>query len=841
MTVTNTSPRADYVGNGSVSAYDFDFPVAATSEIAVYKTDLVGDVTELALTTGFTAVLNTDGSGTITLVAGNLTSGHLLSIVPDATLNQLTDFAARSIVSPANTQTAADRLNRQVQQVNAAATAAIRLSPAEDPADYTMTLPTVDLRANQTLLFDSDGNVIAGSVTTASATVFGQSLIDDATAAAARITLGGLVTSVDTVAAMTALTGNDRVGTVIVRGYYAKDDGGADVFFWDAASTATDDGVRCFESDAGGTGRFVRAVRSTLTLAQCGCRGDNTTDDITQFNAGIAYLFDLNGGTLLGTPGKTYKLSNGPLVKTGVRIDLQGCTVNLAFPNLSDYVGFDMRSHTALTNGTVNVVELGPPTSGDKSLHAAVVVGQSGGNYAGYTDVIIDSLVITTNRGGTLGGRGILVQTDSNNVKIFNIHFPSSAYLGSAVEIHVAANGVPNLTGHPHNIDVRNITLGTMTKSGTAFDIAAIDIVGCYNVTVDNVDCDAWAGDAVVQIRTGGYGSSLAGATVLPLFMKGITVSNVTCRSTTQSFVVINGEASIEAANPDYSIPCVVRNCKGTGIGASCTNFGIRAIKVYDCIFDNCEMQQFDRGCYIEEATRRITVRNSRFYKNNETGVLISHGTAPEDILIDACESYLNGQDGTNKAGFEVDTSTRVTFKDCTAGDYTSETTQYYGFLIQSASTLTHFRGINRVRNIKGGGSKYTFLSACYGDRQFCGGTNAVMNNAANAYAPICGVGASAAEVDSTVLSGSAKLLLTNLQVTLSAAPNGATKSFGIRPLVAGNSVALEVTMTDLVVSAADYDAAEVAAGSTLSIQSLPTNTPTASRGKWSIEVIGIE
>lgn len=311
MTVTNTTPRADYVGNGSVSAYDFDFPVAATSEIAVYVTDLAGDVSQLALTTGFTAELDADGSGTVTLVAGNLTSNYLLAIVPAASLNQQTDFSARSIVSPANTQTAVDRLNRQVQQVNAAATAAIRLSPAEDPADYTMTLPTVDLRASQSLIFDADGNVTAGAVTTATATVFGQSLIDDANAAAARTTLGmssigqsiataadaaaervllgGVTISVDTVAAMTALTGNDRVGTIIVRGRTAKGDGGGGNFYWDSASAATANGGTIFASDAGGTGRFKRFSSEEIDIRWFGAKLDGTDDTSAVLSAVAAF------------------------------------------------------------------------------------------------------------------------------------------------------------------------------------------------------------------------------------------------------------------------------------------------------------------------------------------------------------------------------------------------------------------------------------------------------------------------------------------------------------------------------------------------------------------------
>ena len=461
---------------------------------------------------------------------------------------------------------------------------------------------------------------------------------------------------------------------------------------------------------------------------------------------------------------------------------------------------------------------------------------------AGYTGVRISDLVITTNRGGTIGGRGILVQSASNDVIIENIRFPDSADLGSGVQISWAGPGgaPPATSEHPFNIAVRNIRFGTMTKAGSSFDVAAIDLVGCYNVTVENVYVDRWAGDAVVQIRSGGFGDTVAPAAIKPLLFKNIIVRNVSAKQCDQHCVLLNGRANDAVGTPANSIPALIQNVKGVGTGLSSTYAGVRLLHVFDTIIDNCEMEQFDRGVFVEERAKRITIRGGRYFKSNESGVLIVSGaTNPEEITVQGVDSYLNGQDGTNKAGFEVEACDKVQFIDCNAGDATSETAQLYGFRVHSTASNTKFSGVNRVRNIKGGGTKYLFAAAVYGDRQFCGGSNAALDTASNRYAPIVGVGLSTSEVDSSVNSGGTALLLTNFRCKLTVAPGGAA-SFGLRIIDDGAATPLEVAIVGAATTASDFDAVEVAAGSELSVQTLPSGTPASSRGKWSTEVIFI-
>ena len=157
---------------------------------------------------------------------------------------------------------------------------------------------TVSLTAQNWVVYSGFGTVVpiarggTGATTAPQAltnlgvSAYGQTLGNDADAATARVTLGGVTISVDTVAAMTALVGNDRVGTIIVRGYTTKGDGGGGPFYWDSASTATADGAFVFNSDAGGVGRFIRAASASFAPSKwCGIVADGTTDQTSEILA----------------------------------------------------------------------------------------------------------------------------------------------------------------------------------------------------------------------------------------------------------------------------------------------------------------------------------------------------------------------------------------------------------------------------------------------------------------------------------------------------------------------------------------------------------------------------
>lgn len=93
MTIASTTNRNDYVGNGAVSVYSYTFKIFAETDLLVTQRDTDDVETTLVLTTDYTVsgVGETSG-GSITLVAGNLTTGYALTIRRVRPLTQETDI-----------------------------------------------------------------------------------------------------------------------------------------------------------------------------------------------------------------------------------------------------------------------------------------------------------------------------------------------------------------------------------------------------------------------------------------------------------------------------------------------------------------------------------------------------------------------------------------------------------------------------------------------------------------------------------------------------------------------------------------------------------------------------
>lgn len=156
--VTSTTPYAYYVGTGSVDDYDFTFPVLSQTDLGVYVTDTSGAVTTYTLGIDYTVALAGNGAngGTVTLSAGNLTSGYKIAILDQTPLTQPTVLTTSTIVRPTTVQTALDRLARQIQQVNLKADRAMRMPVHEN---MTGLLDVAEDRKGRMIYFsDVDGS-----------------------------------------------------------------------------------------------------------------------------------------------------------------------------------------------------------------------------------------------------------------------------------------------------------------------------------------------------------------------------------------------------------------------------------------------------------------------------------------------------------------------------------------------------------------------------------------------------------------------------------------------------------------------------------------------------------
>jgi hypothetical protein len=189
MTISTTASLVVYEGNGATTTFDYAFLIPAATDVVVTYTDADGVSTDLNTSQYSITGINNASGGTVTypLTGSPIANLTFLSIRRELPLTQETDFVNQDGFYPQVLEDALDYLTMLVQQVNTVNTQAIRVPADEDPPDE---LPAAALRANQTLVFDADGQPTVGSVTGTTVSSAMQPVVGAATTASARTLMG---------------------------------------------------------------------------------------------------------------------------------------------------------------------------------------------------------------------------------------------------------------------------------------------------------------------------------------------------------------------------------------------------------------------------------------------------------------------------------------------------------------------------------------------------------------------------------------------------------------------------------------------------------------------------
>ena len=144
---------ASYIsGSAGTGPYAFNFPVLATTDIAVYK-----DSTKLTEGTGSTqyqvTLSTTNGTGSVTLNTA-ATGSNTITITGARTIERTTDFVTAGDLLASSLNTELDSQTIFVQQVSEDASRAIQ-APVTDPTSIDMTLPLKADRLGKFLSFNS--------------------------------------------------------------------------------------------------------------------------------------------------------------------------------------------------------------------------------------------------------------------------------------------------------------------------------------------------------------------------------------------------------------------------------------------------------------------------------------------------------------------------------------------------------------------------------------------------------------------------------------------------------------------------------------------------------------
>lgn len=126
--------------------------------------------------------------------------------------------------------------------------------------------------------------------------------------------------SVDNIAALKLKTGvyNGQLANVL--GYYTYADGGEGNFYWNATSTATDNGGTVIQVTGVSTGRWLRIFSNTISVKSFGAKGNDTTFvNTNSIKKAIEVISLKGGGNVVVEPG-SYIIDGSIIIPSNVNL-----------------------------------------------------------------------------------------------------------------------------------------------------------------------------------------------------------------------------------------------------------------------------------------------------------------------------------------------------------------------------------------------------------------------------------------------------------------------------------------------------------------------------------------
>lgn len=157
MTVSSTTARQTYIGDGSLATYPYNFRIFDAGDLVLVKRNTsTGSETPMFLGVDYTVTgAGSYSGGTFTLTAGVLAAGYTVAAYRELDLLQQTDLRNQGYFLAETHERVFDRLVMADQQLQDQLNRSLRL-PDSEAGGSTFKLPTLELRRGKQLAFDPD-------------------------------------------------------------------------------------------------------------------------------------------------------------------------------------------------------------------------------------------------------------------------------------------------------------------------------------------------------------------------------------------------------------------------------------------------------------------------------------------------------------------------------------------------------------------------------------------------------------------------------------------------------------------------------------------------------------
>ena len=435
------------------------------------------------------------------------------------------------------------------------------------------------------------------------------------------------------------------------------------VIVWSSRSIGTVDAANSAYTPAG-TGAVATNVQAKLRESVSVINYDSGDDTTALQNALLAGA----GQSIVFEAARTFVCTDVLTVPENTTLNLNGSTIQFVITGSTKCV--DLQSGSRIFNGTIDLAGSGYTGSGDSGSPIAIGDFNSG---VGVNNVVVDSLTITANKAD---GNGITVSGDCYNIDITNITFPSSTLLARPILLHWG-NTSPVLTTapttHPHNINIKNIKMGTMTSAASAG--AGIFLSAVYNVSIDNVTIDDCQLISAIWSYAGDYGNYYTPTGEQDLINTNVVVSNVAVKAATKSIIYVDCESV--SAPVDMLLPApLFINVTGT---TSSTTLGAAALQKFtSCELRDCKLSGGIVNISTGQDVTKLKVIGGTYTNAQESNVSISNGFVyPVDCVVDGVTTSGAGVGGGSHAGVLLGTQYRTICKNNKLGAAAGETAVY--------------------------------------------------------------------------------------------------------------------------------------------------------------------